>query len=261
MNVTLLAINIGNTRTRLGAYVDGQLQPAVSITHGDESSLRNALKTAWDQCGEATGDVEPQVIIGSVHPQRATEVAAMVREVLSVEPLRVEQDIPAPVGRQLDREAIVGEDRLLNAAGAFSVTKQACAIIDAGTAITIDFVDGAGTFHGGAIAPGATMMLHAMHSHTAQLPEVTLAKPQEQIGHNTVEAMRCGVFHGLRGMVRELVEQYAEMAGMYPMVIATGGDAELLFSDYPLVERIVPDLSLIGIAAAAQAILDTDNEE
>ena len=55
-----------------------------------------------------------------------------------------------------------------------------------------------------------------------------------------------------RGMVRELVEKYAEFAGLYPMVVATGGDAELLFEDYNLMDRIVPDLTLRGIALALQ---------
>lgn len=261
MNVTLLAVNIGNTRTRIGAWVDGELQPAVSILHSDDAALRDALKSAWALCQEAGNSELARVVVASVHPQRTTDIVAMVRDVLGVSPLRIEKDLIAPVGRQLDREAIVGEDRLLNAAGAFSVTKQACAIIDAGTAITVDFVDGAGTFHGGAIAPGATMMLQTLHNHTAQLPEVSLARPKEAIGHNTVEAMRCGVFHGLRGMVRELVEHYAGVAGAYPLVVATGGDAALLFEDYPLVERIAPDLSLIGIAAAMQTMIDTGDDE
>ena len=69
--------------------------------------------------------------------------------------LRMERDVPVPIGRQLDPEAIVGEDRLLCAAAAFGVLKQACVVVDAGTAVTVDFVDGAGTFHGGGDRPGA----------------------------------------------------------------------------------------------------------
>jgi type III pantothenate kinase len=147
----------------------------------------------------------------------------------------------------------VGEDRLLNAAAAYGELKQACIVVDAGTALTVDFIDGAGTFHGGAIAPGARLMLDALHGQTAQLPEVELKPPAEPIGHSTVEAMRTAAFHGLRGMVRELVEKFAETVGQYPLVIATGGDAELLFKDYELIERIVPDLTLRGLAVTVAA--------
>ena len=65
--------------------------------------------------------------------------------------------------------------------------------------------------------------------------------------------MRTAAFHGLRGMVRELVEKFAETVGQYPLVIATGGDAEMLFKDYELIERIVPDLTLRGLAVTVAA--------
>src|SRR5699024_6071301 len=132
---------------------------------------------------------------------------------LNIPVQRIEHDINIPIGRQLDPEAIVGEDRLLNAAASYDVLKQACVVIDAGTAITVDFVDGQGTFHGGAIAPGAQSMLNTLADKTSQLPEVELKAPREYIGHNTTEAMRGGVFYCLRGMVRELVEHYAHQAG------------------------------------------------
>ena len=125
--------------------------------------------------------------------------------------------------------------------------------------MTVDFVDGAGTFHGGAILPGAKMMLNALHSHTDQLPEISLASPDETIGHNTADAMRTGIFHGLRGAARELVEQFAEVVGAYPMVIVTGGDAELLFNDYDLVDRVVPELTLLGMAVSLHAIENAES--
>ena len=53
---------------------------------------------------------------------------------------------------------MVGEDRLLNAAAAFDKLNQSCVVVDAGTALTIDYIDGKGTFHGGAIVPGAQLI-------------------------------------------------------------------------------------------------------
>jgi type III pantothenate kinase len=147
----------------------------------------------------------------------------------------------------------------LNAAAAYDVLHQACVVVDAGTAMTVDFVDGEGTYHGGAIAPGAKMMLDALHGHTDQLPQVGWEKPLEPIGHNTAEAMRSGVFHGMRGMVRELVEQYAQISGAYPIVVVTGGDAQLLFDDYDLVDRIVPELVLRGIESTVRVAMQSDS--
>lgn len=248
MNLKLLAISIGNSRTRLGAFEDGNLTE--SVTHPNDPV--DPISRSIIQLGKPMMDEAPAVL-SSVNPPLTARVSRIVHEQLGARLLRIDEDLPIPIGRQLDPESIVGEDRLLNAAAAYDALKQACVIVDAGTALTVDFVDGTGTFHGGAIATGASLMLTALQQSAYQLPEVELKRPDETIGHNTVQAMRTAVYHGIRGMVRELVEKYAEFAGLYPMVVATGGDAELLFEDYNLMDRIVPDLTLQGIALTLQA--------
>jgi pantothenate kinase type III len=57
-------------------------------------------------------------------------------------------------------------------------------------------------------------------------------------------------------MVWRLVEQYAQSYGAYPMVIVTGGDAQVLFGEDDLIDRLVPHLTLLGIAASARHVLD-----
>ena len=140
--------------------------------------------------------------------------------------------------------------------------KQACVIVDAGTCVTVDFVDGEGTFHGGAIAPGAAMQLKAMHDGTNALPEITFEKPlQEAFGKNTAQAMLQGVYHGIKGMVRQLTEQYASRYGAYPMVVATGGDAMLLFEHDEFIEHIELNLLFKGIAVSVKHALAADENE
>jgi type III pantothenate kinase len=257
MDVNLLAISIGNTRTRLGAFVDGKLQWSSVLANDDLGGIGDRVAEGHAYLVEKP---DAAVMLASVNPPVAQVVMQAANQRLITPILRVERDAPIPIGRQLDPETIVGEDRLLNAAAAYDQLKQAVVIVDAGTAITIDFVDGAGTFHGGAIGPGAQLMLDSLHQRAALLPQVDFKPPLEAIGHNTVEAMRTAAFHGLRGMVRELVEQYAMQIGAFPMVIATGGDAQTLFGDYELVQRIVPDLTLLGIAVTMKASLNLDEE-
>jgi type III pantothenate kinase len=118
----------------------------------------------------------------------------------------------------------------------------------------VDFVDGQGVFHGGAIAPGLNMMLRSLHEHTAALPDARFEPVQEgsPFGRETVEAMRLGVQSAVKGMVRVLIERYSEFYGAFPQIIATGGDARALFETDDLVENIVPDLTLLGIQSACQ---------
>jgi pantothenate kinase type III len=95
------------------------------------------------------------------------------------------------------------------------------------------------------------MMLDALHERTAKLPRVTpFGPPTEVFGKSTREAILNGVYHGIRGMVKELVENYATELGSWPELIATGGDAAALFTNWELVHTVAPDLTLYGIALA-----------
>jgi type III pantothenate kinase len=199
---------------------------------------------------------QASVLLASVNDDVAHALQAALEDQLSIEVYRVGEDVPVPIGRELDPETITGTDRLLNAAAAYDRLHQACIVVDAGTALTVDFVDGEGTFHGGAIAPGAAMQLKAMSRQTASLPELRFAAPDsDAFGRSTGQAMLHGVFHGIRGAVQRFVERYSERYGAFPTIIATGGDAQVLFEHEEIVDHIVPDLTLMGIAAAAKHAL------
>ena len=77
-----------------------------------------------------------------------------------------------------------------------------------------------------------------------------LLRPGEPWGRNTIDAMSRGVHAAVAGGAWKLVERYAMHYGGFPLVVATGGDAEILFKDDELVSRIVPDLALRGMALA-----------
>ena len=123
-------------------------------------------------------------------------------------------------------------------------------LLDAGTAVTVDVCDDQGRFLGGAIAPGVQMQLAVLHNQTAQLPPDGFAAPTDPIGKSTQQAILHGVYHGVRGMVKELVENYATELGQWPDIIATGGDATALFTEWELIHAIAPNLTLYGIALA-----------
>ncbi len=249
MSVDLLAISVGNTRVHLGVFVEGSLEQSWAFSVTDNAELNRALREAAARLAEFD---DAAVYLASVNPIAADRAAQAAVKLTGLPVQHIGDDVAVPIGIQLDPESIVGVDRLLNAAAAYDRLQQACVVVDVGTAVTVDFIDGAGTFQGGAILPGAQLMLRAMHEYTEQLPDVTLARPDEAIGHNTAQAMLDGVFHGIRGAVRELVEKYAETYGAYPNIVATGGDADLLFSDYELIESVVPELTLMGLAVTAR---------
>ena len=162
----------------------------------------------------------------------------------------VGREVDLPIDVQTESPKQTGLDRALGVAAAYEQMQKACVVVDAGTALTINLCDDKGRFLGGAIAPGARLMLDAMHGHTAKLPQVTLARPADLVGRTTEQAMLIGVVAGIRGMVKEIVERYAEHLGTWPDMICTGGDAQLLFGDWELVHAVAPDLLLYGVALA-----------
>lgn len=259
----LLAISVGNTRTALGSFRDGSLIESDRVGNENLDVIVAVARRLWMTLGDAPeggaegapggADEEPVCVIASVNDRIADELESRLKGKLDTEPARIGRDLAAPIGECLDPGARPGADRLLNAAAAWDVMRSACIVVDAGTAVTVDFIDGEGVYHGGAIAPGAAMQLAALHEHTALLPRVAFAEPEDvPFGRNTSEAMLQGVYHGLRGLVWRLVERYAQAYGAYPPVIATGGDAPTLFASDELIDRIVPDLTLMGIAVAVR---------
>lgn len=244
----LVAISVGNTRTAFACFIGSAIGAVRRIPNEQSALLTDEIVGAFTSLDEPD-QPRPRILLASVNDAVADSLHRRIEDRTEVEVLRLEADVEVAIGRCLDADARPGVDRLLNAAAAFDKLKQACVIVDAGTAITVDFVDGEGTFHGGAILPGFGMQLRSLHEGTALLPAIEPARPpsDDPFGHNTRDAILNGVYYGIRGAVRHLTERYAEHYSGYPMLIATGGDAHLLFDDEELFDRIVDDLTLWGV--------------
>ena len=249
----ILAAAVGNSRSRLGLFDSGELHHPVAVSNADESAFVDALASFADHAGL-------HLVVASVNDPMADRVPELAERagLGFAGEHRIGRDLGIPIRHTLDDTATVGHDRLLNALGAFSKAQQACVVIDAGTAVTVDFVDGEGTFQGGVIAPGLGLMLRALHEHTAALPDVPYKAPDPArgaFGKDTAHAMRLGVRNAVLGLVHRQVELFAEAYEAYPQIVATGGDAPGLFEDDEIVEHVVPDLQLVGIHAACVAAL------
>ena len=246
----VILVSIGNTRARIAAAMGSTLEPSRVV----DSVNREELAAAVSEMAQRYH--ANRVLLSSVNEPASAHLIASLASISGLIVKRVGIDIPIPVQHTLADASTVGQDRLLNALGAFARSHQACVVISAGTAVTVDFVDGEGTFHGGAIAPGLQMMRDALHERTAALPKAEIGPqflhtaPEPPFGKNTVEAINLGVTTAIIGLVHRLIDRYAEFYEAYPRVVATGGDAALLFEQDELVESIVPDLPLIGMVTA-----------
>lgn len=254
----VVGVTVGNTRTRVGLLRDGTVQEGESVPTSDPKAV--AALVASKRSAASAGPV----VMASVNGPAADAIEQELRASHAIEPFRIGRDLTIPMRHALDDASTVGQDRLLTALGAFSKSKQACVVVDAGTAITVDFVDGQGTFQGGVIAPGLHMMLASMHAGTAALPQLKFENPDPArgpFGKDTKHAMQLGVRCAAIGLVRYVVERYAEHYEAYPQVVATGGDAPALFEHDEVVEHLVPDLQLLGIAEVCRAAVESGESD
>lgn len=127
----------------------------------------------------------------------------------------------------------LGPDRIAAACGAHKLCAgKGCVIVDAGTCITIDYIDSDGVFRGGAILPGIEIMFRALHTFTAKLPLLTIEDPTKTpiTGRTTQESMEAGVLTATRYAVEGFVAHYREKQPDTP-VLLTGGDADWVWGE------------------------------
>ena len=86
MNLKLLAISIGNSRTRLGAFEDGNLTE--SVTHPNDPV--DPISRSIIQLGKPMMDEAPAVL-SSVNPPLTARVSRIVHEQLGARLLRIDE--------------------------------------------------------------------------------------------------------------------------------------------------------------------------
>ena len=105
-------------------------------------------------------------------------------------------------------------------------------IIDAGSAITYDFVTEKGEYIGGNIAPGIKMRFTILQRMTKKLPLVD-AEENELIplfGKNTRDAIAAGVIRGIAYEVKGYMRTVREKMSHYQTFI-TGGHAQYILNN------------------------------
>ncbi len=251
-----IAVAINNTNTSIGLASGTTVSRVTTVPSNEPEAIGNVAASLLE-AGPGL------IMLASVNSAATEPALRALRHATDLDVRQFGPDMPVPIAHAIPEPVTTGLDRFLCALGAFESIKQACVVVDAGTALTCDFVDGQGIFHGGAIIPGGQMMLDALPAKAPALPKVSLAdmpSPLEPFGKSTEHAMLLGVQAAARGAVRYLAERYAEFYEAYPQVIATGGSASLLFGDDDLIDTIVPDLQLVGIAAARKRLIEADDE-
>lgn len=153
----------------------------------------------------------------------------------------------------IDNPREVGADRIVNAIAAFEQYKQACIVVDFGTATTFDVINSKGQYLGGVIAPGIGISADALFTRAAKLPRVEITRPPSVLGKSTVLAIQSGLVFGYVSLVEGLVTRLKAELNEPTTVIATGGLAPLIARETTCITAISEFLTLDGLRLVLSA--------
>ena len=244
----LLAVDVGNTQTHLGAF-DGErlaehwrFQTRAGAT-GDELAERISGLLGLREMTFADLDA---VCVSSVVPPLGNQYEQLTERYLEAECLVVGPGIKTGMPIRIENPAEVGADRLVNAVAAYEAIGDCCVVVDFGTGINFDAVSADGEYLGGAIAPGLEISLTALVERAARIPRIELAEPEAAIGRSSRAAIQSGVVFGFAGLIDGVVRRIEEELGDATM-LATGGLAAAIVPFTETIDEVDEMLTLTGL--------------
>lgn len=225
-----LIIDIGNTKTKVALFSNNKIISSKSVVF---DKILNNLPNKNNL----------NVIISSVKNLDSDFIDSIIKKYKNVILLDCKTKIPL-VNKYSTPETL-GFDRIAAAVGASYLKPNSnIIIIDAGTALTIDFVNNKNEYLGGNISPGIEMRFKALNSFTEKLPLIEKSTRLSLIGNSTETAIRNGVINGIiyeiEGTIKRLEEDFTKIN-----TFLTGGDT--FFFDKLFKNNIFADSNLVLI--------------
>ena len=169
----VLAIDIRNTRTRIGLALDGRLVSQWAVPTDPDETADGAVACVlgfFDALARGLAPIEegapgaidlPEsapladgAIIASVIPALTGVWADAARRLTDARPLTVGPGLKTGLKMNFSDPVAVGADRVAEMVGAKSTYGAPALVIDLGTSTTFELLDETGAFRGGIIAPG-----------------------------------------------------------------------------------------------------------
>lgn len=245
----LLAIDVGNTETKLGFFDGDEIVRTWRVTSATRRTADEfgALFTELFRGASIALDRVDAIVISSVVPQNDLPLLEACEEYFSVKPSFFRSGEQTLIEVTTERPREVGADLVAGALGAREKYGTPLIVVGYGTATTFSAVTREGEFVGAAIAPGIQISLDALVSRTAKLPQVSLEVPNGPIGRDTVAALQAGIVYGFVGQTEGMVARFKHALGEDANVVATGGLADVMARYTNVIQAVEPYLVLMGL--------------
>lgn len=233
----ILCIDSGNSRIKWGLHGEGRWQEAVAVDHENRAKMAELPKRLpMPDC----------VMLANVAGAGA---AAAIREALApwAAVLHEVEATAAAAGvtNLYEDPARLGVDRWCALIGARGMSAGPCVVVMAGTATTVDTLDGDGRFLGGLILPGLELMRRSLARDTAALPLAA--------GHYATHP-RCTDDAIISGCIEAqcgAIERACGRLGPGTSCLLSGGAAGVIAAHLTLPHRRVDNLVLEGLLRLA----------
>lgn len=245
----IFVLDVGNTNVVLGVFEDEKLirhWRMATNRYKTEDEYAMQIKALFDNANLKFSKVKG-IIISSVVPPIMTALEIMCKKYFEIDPLIVGPGIKTGLDIKYENPREVGADRIVNAIAAINKYGSPLIIVDFGTATTYCYINENNQYIGGSIAPGINISTEALFSKAAKLPRIEIVRPKEIVGRNTVESMQAGILYGYVGQVEGIVQRIKKQVEVEPLVIATGGMADLIAQESTAIDYVDPLLTLNGL--------------
>lgn len=241
-------LDLGNSRLKVASWQPGAgLGEVQAWAHGAADfapSMQHWL------AGVQTGDACWLASVAS------SELTAAVAEALASRGNPATRARPRPecggVRIAYAEPARLGVDRFLGLLAARARGPGPWLIVSAGSALTVDLLDGAGQHRGGVIAPSPE---HMRATLAARFPALAFAGGEaSDFATDTADALAGGSLGAALGLIERSHRQATRRLGRPPRLLISGGGAARLVEALELDYALAPSLVLEGLAVyAAQA--------
>jgi len=229
-----LIIDIGNTSTKLAVFEGKKKLSQSRINELSCDELKKRL----------TGYKIQKAIVSSVKKLPPFISDLFFSNIPFVHVLSYESRLPFKI--EYDAPETLGSDRIAAVAGAFNLFPgKEVLIIDAGTALTFDFLS-ANIYKGGNISPGLTMRFKALNIFTDRLPLVSPTESFTFPGQNTTDAIMAGVITGIEYEINEYIRTFENKHTDFNIIL-TGGNSEFLKDKINYHITYMPDIVIDGL--------------
>jgi type III pantothenate kinase len=245
----VILVDVGNTNAVFGIFDGDTLKAHFRLSTDPERTADEyaaLILPLLERDGLEAGTCEA-VMISSVVPTLTPTLRRLSETLFGHSPVFVGPNIKTGLPIRYKNPAEVGADRVVNAVAAKELYGSPVVVVDFGTATTFDLVNKSGEYVGGIITPGLEISAEALFSHASRLYRVDIDKPDELVADNTAGAMQSGLYFGYLGLVDGILERLLREVKGIKTVVATGGQSDLLAEGSRFIERVNPDLTLLGL--------------